>query len=194
MIHRVCVCAETDTIRAHFTNSRGVRPISGAAGKSRWRPSQIPGSSGREAEPLRSPCQLGANRVQGRRCARGRIPVLKQQGRNHCCQIMREDYAFICGCPNQQLLIVKTGDLKNVLSTNQIKVRRAAQKAADDVIVKTSKHSSASHFTGASGGRPGDREDPLATTQGESPAVPPRPARGFQGTPRGHPRASGNTR
>jgi hypothetical protein len=46
------------------------------------------------------------------------VLVLKQERWNHCCQIMREDYALIRGCPSQQILIVTAGDLRNILSTD----------------------------------------------------------------------------
>jgi hypothetical protein len=37
---------------------------------------------------------------------------------DHRRQIVREDCALIPGCPNQQVLVVTTGNLWNVLSTD----------------------------------------------------------------------------
>jgi hypothetical protein len=65
------------------------------------------------------------------------LSKLLQDRWNHSRQIVSQEDAPVVGRPGQYPTIVASGDLGDVLNTNQIEDRLPPKKPADDVIIKT---------------------------------------------------------
>src|SRR5215831_4296269 len=75
---------------------------------------------------------MEANQDNDNRSERGLVLKRWDHGR----QIMRDDHPLLLACPCEQSCIITACDFRDILSTYQIEVWRAAQQPADDVVIE----------------------------------------------------------